>query len=732
MARTILVSNRLPITVKADHDVLTVLRSPGGLAAGLKGPHQNSGGLWVGWPGDVSRLGREQVAALERQLRDLRLVPIYLTPSEVGHYYEGFSNGVLWPLFHYLLDRMKLDSRGADWESYKSINRRFAELIAAHHQPGDLIWVHDYQLCLVPALLRQLIPTAKIGFFLHIPFPASEVFRILPCRAAILEGILGADLIGFHTFSYLRNFSTSLLRLLGIDADIDRVPVGGRDVRLGVFPIGVDAPAFEALANSPEVQAEAATIQRSADGRKLILGIDRLDYTKGMPRRLLAMERFLEREPTWRGRIRYVQVAVPSREKIAAYEQLRQQVHDIVSRINGLYGTATDVPIHYLYRGFNERQVAAFYRSADVMLVNPLRDGMNLVAKEFVACRSDEDGVLILSEFAGAAVQLDQALRINPYDIEATAEAIKKALTMPREERRSRMKALRARVAHDDIHHWARSFLDALDESQVAAHAPRRLSPEIRQSLLERIRPFETLVLLLDYDGTLVPFAATPERAVPDDELRALLLALSQRPKTEVHIISGRDRDTLDKWFSGLPIGLHAEHGLWSRPKPGDEWRALVEIPPHWKERVLPIIEHFTRRTPGSLIEHKSASIAWHYRTADPEFGALQAKELRLHLAEVLSNFPVHVLPGEKVVEVKVQGVHKGQIVHRFFSDKSEAILVAIGDDRTDEDLFAMLPRDGIALHVGPNPSRAPYRLDDYRDVRAFLGCLLAPGQNGE
>ena len=461
MARTLLVSNRLPITVKLEQDKVSVLRSPGGLATGLKGPHERSGGLWIGWPGDISRLSREQVVVLEQQLAEMRLVPLYLTSSELSHYYEGFSNGLLWPLFHYLLDRMKLDDRGFDWESYRAINQRFADLVAAHYQPGDLIWVHDYQLCLVPAMLRRRLPRAKIGFFLHIPFPASEVFRILPHRSAILEGLLGADLIGFHTFSYLRNFSTSLLRLLGIEADLDRVAVAGREVRLGVFPIGVDARAFENLANAPEVQAEVQAIQQGATGRKLILGIDRLDYTKGMPRRLLAIERFLEREPSWRGRMRYVQVAVPSREKITAYEALRQQVHDLVSRINGTYGTATDVPVHYLYRAFQERQVAAFYRSADVMLVTPLRDGMNLVAKEFVAARPDCLGSLILSPYTGAARELVSALLVNPFDTDSLADAMDEALVMSPDETTRRMSNLREVVRANDIYHWGAALFDA-------------------------------------------------------------------------------------------------------------------------------------------------------------------------------------------------------------------------------------------------------------------------------
>jgi trehalose 6-phosphate synthase/phosphatase len=722
MSRTLLVSNRLPLNVKLEHDVLSVNRSAGGLATGLKGPHESSGGLWIGWPGDVSLLDGAQRAELEQRCKELRVVPLYLTTSEVDRFYEGFSNGVLWPLFHYLLDRVKLDDRG--WESYLSVNERFADLVTEHYQPGDLIWVHDYQLCLLPSMLRSRLPGAKIGFFLHIPFPASEVFRILPWRAAILEGLLGADLIGFHTFSYVRNFASSLLLLLGLESDIDRVSYDGRQVKLGVFPMGVDAKAFATLSNDPEVSSEATAIRNAAGDRKIILGIDRLDYTKGMPRRLLAVERFLEREPTWRGKVRFIQVAVPSREKIGAYEILRQQVNDLVSKINGTYGTAIDVPIHYLYRSFNEKQVAALYKAADVMLVTPLRDGMNLVAKEFVASRTDEDGVLILSEFAGAAVELGQALRVNPYDLDQTAEAIGTALSMSPEDKQLRMRALRTRVHQEDVHHWAQSFLETLESAPVQSPSPRRIGRNEQRALCEKLRSAERLTILLDYDGTLVPFASAPDLAAPDKALKKLLLALGQRPRTEVHLVSGRSKEVLTRWLSDLPVGLHAEHGVWSRANPQGEWVSNIEINLIWKERVMPMLEHFTRRTPGSLLEQKSTSIAWHYRMADPEFGAFQAKELRLHLSEVLSNFPVQILSGDKVIEVKLQGAHKGHVVSRLITSEPHTFL-AMGDDRTDEDLFAALPEGSVAIHVGPNPSTALYRVEDQDEARALLWSIL-------
>src|SRR5579883_322603 len=441
MPGLILVSNRLPVTVRAEHGDVSITKSSGGLATALRGPHERAGGTWIGWPGDVSRLGEAQQRVLDERLAELRCVPVHLTPAEVSSYYDGFSNAVLWPLCHYLLDRIPPSSQ--EWDAYRAVNEKFAEAAARAWRPGDLVWVHDYQLVLVPQLLRAVIPGARIGFFLHIPFPASEVIRILPWRQQVLEGLLGADLLGFHTFTYRSHFASSVLRILGISTQADRIYVDGREIRLGVFPIGVDANTFSALAQDGDVLHEANAIRADARGEKILLGIDRLDYTKGIPRRLLAFERLLEQEPRWRGKVRLVQIAVPSRDKVPSYQEYRRQVDEMVGRINGAFGTVDWTPIHYVHRSLDARQVVALYCAADVMLVTPLRDGMNLVAKEFVTCRTDEDGVLVLSEFAGAAAEMGEALQVNPYDVDAMAQGFADALDMPEEERRVRMRALR-------------------------------------------------------------------------------------------------------------------------------------------------------------------------------------------------------------------------------------------------------------------------------------------------
>ncbi|WP_394824138.1 bifunctional alpha,alpha-trehalose-phosphate synthase (UDP-forming)/trehalose-phosphatase [Pendulispora albinea] len=724
MPRLLLVSNRLPVTVKADARESMVIPSSGGLATGLRGPHQRSDGLWIGWPGDTSKLKPAQLAQVNQELADLKTVPVQLTASEVSRFYEGFSNGVLWPLFHYLLQRVPIDVH--DWDAYRRVNYRFADAVIAQYREGDLIWVHDYQLTLVPGILRKALPRAKIGFFLHIPFPATDVFRILPWREEILDGMLGADLVGFHTYGYLRHFAKSIVRSLDASFSIDRIPYQGRTVRLGVFPMGIDVASFEKLATDDDVLAQVRSIREEAKGQQLFLGVDRLDYTKGIQYRLFAMERLLEREPKLRGRVRLIQVAVPSRERVDAYASFRRQVDETVGRINGTYGSVGQAPIHYLYRSFSQRQITALYRAADVMMVTPLRDGMNLVAKEFVASRTDGDGVLVLSEFAGAHSELGEAITVNPYDIEGMAASFKRALRMPEEERRSRMRTLRERIQRHDVHRWADSFIATMEHLPQAEPIGDTPSTHVEiEDLLERLREAPSLALFLDYDGTLAPLELLPEMAVPTKEVKALLASLTHRSRpTHVSVVSGRTRESLDEWLGDLPIALYAEHGAWGRDH-GQSWSPMRELQSEWKAALRPILNDFTDRTPGSRTEEKWSSIAWHYRMADAEFGPVQARELATYLTDILSNAPVEVIHGHKVVEIRQQGIHKGIIVDRVLERIQPALVLAIGDDRTDEDMFRALPPNGIAIHVGQGRSAAQYRLADPSAVSVLLRALI-------
>ncbi|MBC7789173.1 MAG: bifunctional alpha,alpha-trehalose-phosphate synthase (UDP-forming)/trehalose-phosphatase [Anaerolineae bacterium] len=457
--RLILVSNRLPVTVRVKDGRATVRQSVGGLSSGLRAPHERSGGLWVGWPGGLDGLDQDARRDVDRQLEKLRTVPIQLDALEVAVFYERISNAVLWPICHDRIDRLPLRVDG--WDVYESVNARYADAVAEHYRPGDVIWVHDYQLLRVPALLRQRIPEARIGFFLHIPFPNPEIFFTLPTRHSLVEGVMGADLVGFQTRRFLGHFRAALRRLFSLEASVESVvPWGGRQVRLGVFPIGVDAADFSRRAETSAVKAKV--VEYRAPGQRLLVGVDRLDYTKGIPRRLLAVERLLTVHPEWRERVRLIQVAVPSRDRVDAYRRIRREVDALVGRINGAFATPTWTPIHYIYRSVPSDVLLALYRAADVMLVTPLRDGMNLVAKEFAASRVDEEGVLVLSEFAGAAEELPDALLVNPYDVDGTAEEIHRALTMEGAVRQRRMRALRATVLEHDVHRWSTSILDML------------------------------------------------------------------------------------------------------------------------------------------------------------------------------------------------------------------------------------------------------------------------------
>jgi trehalose 6-phosphate synthase/phosphatase len=526
----------------------------------------------------------------------------------------------------------------------------------------------------------------------------------------------------------MRHFITSLLHVEGLEADIDVVRVAGREVTLGAFPMGIDADSFATLAEDPDVSARIDAIRRDAGGRRIVLGVDRLDYTKGIPLRLKAVECLLEHHPALRDGVRYIQIAVPSRCGVDSYQEFGRQLEQTVGHLNGTYGTLRSLPIHFVNQSVCARDLVALYCAADVMLVTPIRDGMNLVAKEFVASRVDDDGVLVLSEFAGAAAELNGAITVNPYDTQVLADSIQRALSMSTEERRARMRSLRRRVADHDVHKWAASFLQRLHDLRPGApHLP--VGPPARSlaGVLADMRRTMTIRLLLDYDGTLVPLARSPELAVPDDELLSLLEGLASSPGIQIDIVSGRSPEALQRWFGHLPISLWAEHGFWHRQRPGGRWEPAAAVPSDWMTRIRPILDQFAASTPGAQVEAKTASLAWHYRGAPRDFGQRQAHELRLLLGDLLSNQPLEVLEGKKVIEVRLRGIGKGIVVQRVQAETDAGTaIVAIGDDRTDDAMFRAVPAGGVTVAVGHRWTSATFCLNDYRGVRRFLRSLVA------
>jgi trehalose 6-phosphate synthase/phosphatase len=697
----------------------------GGLATGLASFYQERQGLWIGWPGVPKEVPGKQ--EIQEKLAKALCHPVFLPQCDVKDYYHGFCNKTIWPLFHYFTQYPVYDQ--GLWEAYRRVNQAFCRVVIEAAEPGDTIWVHDYHLMLLPQLIREELPEATIGFFLHIPFPSSEVFRLLPWRKEIVAGILGADLVGFHTYDYVRHFLTSVRYLLGYESTLGHIATPNRVVKVDAFPMGIDYEKFAGSREDPKVQQEISEIRRQVGDRKMILSIDRLDYTKGIPERLEAFDLFLDEHPEYKEKIVLILVVVPSRTGVERYRQLARRLDGLVGKINGRHGTIGWVPVWYMFRSLPFHTLVALYNAADVALITPLRDGMNLIAKEFVA--SSERGVLILSEMAGAAKELGEAITVNPNDREEIAQALARALVST--EQITHNRRMRERLRRYDVRKWADDFLQGLSgvKEVQGTLAAREVTPKTCREFTQSYHKQKKRLFLLDYDGTLVPLAQKPAEAVPDKALVELLTALAKEAGNEVVIVSGRVKEQLERWFGRLDLGLVAEHGVWIRER-GGEWETIEPLEGHWKAEVRPILEFYVDRTPGSALEEKDFSLAWHYRRVDPELAVVRARELADTLQGLTANFNLGVLWGDKVIEIKSGAVNKGRAALRWISKADWDFIMAIGDDRTDEDVFACLPSFAYSIRVGMNPSRARFNLRSPLAVRSLLEELVRSPREGE
>jgi trehalose 6-phosphate synthase/phosphatase len=734
--RLIVVSNRLPFTVSFKEGTPRFRTSPGGLTTGLwsylekraADPAASRDFLWVGWPGACVATQQEE-AVREHGRQKFKAWPVFLPEDCMAGFYHGFCNRTLWPLFHYFpfITRYEED----DWQQYQHVNRAFADALLNVLRPDDLLWVHDYHLMLLPRLVREQFPEMPIGFFLHIPFPSYEVFRLLPraWRVGIIEGLLGASVIGFHTHDYSRDFLTSVLRTVGCEHQLGSLALHDRVVKVDTFPMGIDFDRFNHAAASQETESHLVELRAKCAGQKIIFSVDRLDYTKGLLNRLRGYELFLKRNPQWRGKVVFIMSVAPSRIGVESYQNMKLELEQTVGRIVGAYGNVHWTPLIYQYRNLGFDEIVALYRLCHVALVTPLRDGMNLVAKEFVASRPDQTGVLILSEMAGAAKEMGEALVINPVHRDDFARALEQALTMPEEEQVKRNQILQERLRRYDVTRWADDFVQAMVASQTteAARRARTLTGKAQTTLIQHYRSATRRALLLDYDGTLVPFANEPKHVRPDQELLDLLASLGADAANDVVIVSGRPRRDLEEWFGQLPIALVAEHGVWLRRK-GDDWRMLKTITTEWKERIRPILQLYVDRLPGAMLEEKEFSMAWHFRRADPEQGSMRAKELLDDLASYTRNIDVQVLEGNKVIEVRNTGVTKGTAATEWLGGNTEDFILAVGDDWTDEDLFRALPATAFSVRVGLANTAARYHLSSHTAVRRILRELSVAG----
>jgi len=730
--RLLIVSNRVPVTVTVKEGNIRVRRSVGGLATGIgsylrkrrAGEEQDD--LWIGWPGIVVD------ETMKRSVEDLLLSkhgvwPVFLTEENIDLYYEGLCNETIWPLFNYFPTYASY--RDENWQEYKRVNELFCEAVIDKASPGDVIWVHDYHLMLLPALIRQQLPDAQIGFFLHIPFPSFEIFRLLPrrWRTEILESLMGADLIGFHTQEYTQSFLRCVLKITGCEHSFGEIRCDGRVIKAETFPMGIDYKMYSSAANRAPVQKRYRDLKNNLAGVKVVLSIDRLDYTKGIASRLRSFKAFLEENPHWHDKVVMVMVVVPSRTRVGDYRRMKREIDNLVGEINGRFGHLGWTPILYQYRSLSPSDLVAHYLLGDVALVTPKRDGMNLIAKEYLAARNDGSGVLILSEMAGAAQELGEAILVNPGHIEEISEAIAQALKMPVGEQAKRIGAMQARLQRYDIVRWAEDFLESLDKIKKVQNRLRDqlIRPDERQKLINDFRVAKKRLLALDYDGTLVPLDQTPELAQPTLAAYELLRRLARQPGTCVAVFSGRDRDTIDGWFGAMDISLIAENGAWIRKK-GTGWNTVASVANEWKDAILPLIERYVDRLPGSFVEVKDYSLAWNYRRAESELGSIRAMELMDGLIEYTANMNLQVLKGNKVIEVRHGGVDKGSALLNIIGDEFYDFALAVGDDWTDEDLFKVLPETAYTIRVGAATSLARFHLKRQDEVEGLLSELTS------
>ncbi len=731
--RLFIISNRLPFTITEKEGKIGFERSSGGLVSGIS-DYLNSlkdssftkiEYIWSGWPGTaISKNLQDEVK--QKGLAEFCAYPVFISQKDMDNFYYGFCNKTLWPLFHCFPAYTLYDEDF--WHCYKQINKDFLEAIIKILKPDDILWIHDYHLLLLPKLVRERMPEVQIGFFLHIPFPPYDIFRLLPntWRLEILEGLLGADLIGFHTIEYTQNFLRCVLRLLGYDHNIGEINTGERRLKADTFPMGINFEKFFSSQDKIQIQDEIELLKKHFGEIKTVLSVDRLDYTKGILNRLEGYELFLEKNPKWHKKVSMLLIVVPSRIGVESYARTKNKIDEIVGKINGRFGDMGWTPIQYQYKNLPFEQLTALYALSDIALITPLRDGMNLIAKEYVATKRDKKGVLILSEMAGAAKELAEAIIINPNHKGEIARALEEAVEMSCQEQIRRNEIMQKRLSDYNVIHWAGDFIQELNDmaEQRKRLGTRLLSFSEEEGLLKCFKNAQSRIIFLDYDGTLAGFARDPQEAKPNEEIIRLLKLIDEYPQTRVILTSGRDRETLVNWFGALNIGLIAEHGVWIKEK-GLDWQSIKPLNNDWKPRLLPLFRMYVDRLPGSFIEEKEFSLVWHYRGADPELGSVRAKELMDDLTSLTANIDLQILPGNKVIEIRNSEINKGVAAEYLLSKDEYDFILAIGDDWTDEDLFKILPQQAYSLKVGIGSSYARYNLMNYKEVIRLLKGLV-------
>ena len=720
--KIIIIANRLPVKIERNEDQFLIERSEGGLATGLGSLETEAEKYWIGWPGMYTDEQREK-DEITAKLHELNFHPVFLSAGQIENYYEGYSNSTIWPLCHYFFSY--IEYKADYWEAYKQVNALFCNEALPFIEDGDIVWVQDYQLMLLPKLIRNEKPNANIGYFHHIPFPSYELFRVLPEREEVLEGLLGADLIGFHTHDYMRHFISAIYRVLDLNCSLDEINLNDRIVHVDAFPMGINYELYHEAPTLPAVKEKATMLRQKLGDKSIILSVDRLDYSKGILHRLSGFARFLENNPSYHEKVSLAMIVVPSRDSVGMYADLKMKIDQAIGEINGKYARLGWNPIYYFYRSFSFEELIAMYDIADIALVTPLRDGMNLVAKEYLATKRNNTGILILSEMAGAAIELQDAIIINPNDTDEIEKAILQALTMPDTEEKERLQKMQKKISTHTVKKWANDFVQEL--LSIKAQNKEILQKIVGKRQLDQIKSAyddaSSRLILLDYDGTLAPFVKNPEDAAPSEKLLALLQKMTADTRNKVVINSGRNHQILDKWFNGLGLDFAAEHGVFF--KDNGVWHKNILEKMVWDDEIIDILQHTIDKTPRSQMEQKDAALVWHYRKVDVWLAELRAQQLINALIGPCSRLNLQIVPGNKIVEIKPPDYNKGSEVLRRLQQEEYDFVLAIGDDTTDEDMFRALPPDGVSIKVGSFSPAAKYRIPLQSAVIPFLENLI-------
>lgn len=720
-SKKIFVSNRLPFGI--DGKTGNITRGTGGLVSALLGVSLDQPFYWMGFETNPKTAGVLRKRASELNA-NLRCCPVEIPKDLYEEYYDGVSNDLLWPLFHYESQYAKFAQN--KWLSYKKANQLMADEIIKIANNGDTVWIHDFHFLLVPKMVKDQNPNVHIGFFLHIPFPSFEIFRQLPVREEILNSLVQCDLLGFHEYSYLRHFGECIKAFLGVDSTLFKANIGEHVLQLGVYPISVDTQSLRDRAAAPGVIELADKYRKQSGSPFKVLGIDRLDYTKGLELKLKGFQLALRKYPELVGQVSLLQVAVPSREKVPIYMKIKKELDQLVGQINGEFARPEYVPVQYIYSSITEETLLALYKRADAALITSKRDGMNLVAMEYVIAQDVKTaGVLILSEFAGAASLLADAISINPWDADHIADAIYQAYKMPAPEKKDRLANMQETLSRYSATRWAQNFLADLDsaiasskEQRIAKNIPLQTNlwpPTIKTELAK-----QKIRLVIDYDGTLVPLAKRPELALLSEDMRLILSRLQDH--LEIFVVSGRNKDFLCDQLDGLSLNLAAEHGAFYKLI-GRKWCSRISSDiSSWYPEVERVMQSYSERVPFSFVEKKEAALVWHFRESPESFSEYQAKRLDDELKTGLANQAVSISMGHKIVEAKAIECNKGSFLRWLMQTNpmETYYYICIGDDQTDEDMFNSIS-NGLTIKVGREMTAAQYRIDNQKQVLPLL-----------